>query len=1335
MSYFSSCFLFRAWHSPFSLPILDISLITQISIRPLQTSDLRVRKFSGRHQISADGKHLIDGVAFGRPFLKRADRPAVSIQPRKRKRITYEEEDDSFVELENNDKQVAIRVGFEDADDGSDGDESEDDEDFDPDLQDDGDSDGGAGVDEGLEDELEGLHNDLQPGEDETLEDKRGSRARSRKKKGEKGTGLGLDLGGGAYHNPLLDKYSQDEPLARPPALKAPSKKPKDKRNLSNPKIRNSIIDSQRIERRGSAESVKSVRFEDGMVTMPATVIEAAEQDASEDDEDFDPTGHDSSTDLDESDKENAEPAEDASSPSGTSDSSSSTPSELDHSDNELEESTSSSGTSSSSSDSESDSAPKQLSSKVMKRVEEEKKLSQSSSTSLSGSKPGSEIQDNRKSTKSHGTPKVSVGETSMELTEKTPIPQPPVPPGGGKQSTRMRNMRRKASAALKYWKSNGDLDDKATIEDLIRLKEERGTSIPPWMAEMRSKLDSSPPDDMTDKQNDRVAKKQDMTDVAARKEALLRSLQSQGGIDVSVGLQQTYEGYVLTPEDKRQTERDDAFSGSQTRPAGSSSDTIRVPDSLPKDVEPTPVTAQSTKIQPADIPLPSSTPPNASPDTASLPQGSQRQRSKLDLATSKRMLFGSLGLKTPKTKDEESALRERLMKDIGPTRPVKDLVAEIEAAESGGPSDEDKEDNWKDKIELMAVECCHDDIVLSTPPFPFVQRWDPQQQGVSSRKKGKKGKKRKRMDQSYDTEMHEESAIPSSPSKIARQESYDPNMEQPQFDAQAFDQDEALGSQAWSKDQGVQDSAAASEQLLRETEAVAIYGHAETKSDPEPEDLLDIPELPEDPTQCTQLQQQHCLAGAVIAFKRFLMSADTNWQPGISDYTVVLVDEMKDNGTLVVNLARRDQPKRRAQYHKETGERLYSKFEMPGFDEEDASIDSQRLEMPFDELISPILIRSAPDKLYQIEEKAATASPKPDDTLVGDEAQRPAIETRASPSFDSNLENSASLESEIVMPTGSARQQIVDMIQDAGWRSSPGPDIGKTLDVNGHHKAAQVDGCNEDARSLRSPTSTNVEASPHVNGLHSVTSPLSATIQSSEEPQSLVLNADHTEGGRDKAVVRYPALPDDNEESGPLQHQRQHRSVSLDTDLQRNSQGFISPPPTRRNVNKPGASGVLTTQSQKHAEKGSKPIGTFDAANDSDEFPKLFSQAFEAHMSRDVIVKDENSQTFDINRLPTKKRKQGSSRKGKRGKYALPGSDEEDNGSSNSHHSSQTQVPQSSQIVDLTISSQPLDSAVLGEDDHSLSSGWLDQPEPKKDVSVAKRSSRRKTRSASILV
>jgi hypothetical protein len=40
------------------------------SIRPLELADRRSRRVSGRNQISNDGRHLIDGVAFGRPFLR-----------------------------------------------------------------------------------------------------------------------------------------------------------------------------------------------------------------------------------------------------------------------------------------------------------------------------------------------------------------------------------------------------------------------------------------------------------------------------------------------------------------------------------------------------------------------------------------------------------------------------------------------------------------------------------------------------------------------------------------------------------------------------------------------------------------------------------------------------------------------------------------------------------------------------------------------------------------------------------------------------------------------------------------------------------------------------------------------------------------------------------------------------------------------------------------------------------------------------------------------------------------------------------------------------------------
>ena len=57
------------------------------SIHPLQRADLRDRKISGRHQTTADGKLLIDGVTFGRSPAPTEARPSVDIPPRKKRRI------------------------------------------------------------------------------------------------------------------------------------------------------------------------------------------------------------------------------------------------------------------------------------------------------------------------------------------------------------------------------------------------------------------------------------------------------------------------------------------------------------------------------------------------------------------------------------------------------------------------------------------------------------------------------------------------------------------------------------------------------------------------------------------------------------------------------------------------------------------------------------------------------------------------------------------------------------------------------------------------------------------------------------------------------------------------------------------------------------------------------------------------------------------------------------------------------------------------------------------------------------------------------------------------
>ncbi|KAH9863834.1 hypothetical protein J1614_009766 [Plenodomus biglobosus] len=65
-----------------------------VCIRPLMTAEVRARTLTGRVQISDGGQHLVDGVPFGRPYLRTPRRPALRIPPRKRERADQQEADE-----------------------------------------------------------------------------------------------------------------------------------------------------------------------------------------------------------------------------------------------------------------------------------------------------------------------------------------------------------------------------------------------------------------------------------------------------------------------------------------------------------------------------------------------------------------------------------------------------------------------------------------------------------------------------------------------------------------------------------------------------------------------------------------------------------------------------------------------------------------------------------------------------------------------------------------------------------------------------------------------------------------------------------------------------------------------------------------------------------------------------------------------------------------------------------------------------------------------------------------------------------------------------------------
>jgi len=305
--------------------------------------------------------------------------------------------------------------------------------------------------------------------------------------------------------------------------------------------------------------------------------------------------------------------------------------------------------------------------------------------------------------------------------------------------------------------------------------------------------------------------------------------------------------------------------------------------------------------------------------------------RNKLDVASSRRLLFGSLGLKTPNTKEDEEKLRAKLRETaLGSkkaTTTKKNVNVEPATAKSADP------ELWKKKIDLRAVECYHAGIELSIPPFPFVQRWDPQQQFRG------KGKNKQKQPATY--------------------EEYDETEKPLNYDEELMTiQDE---------------SNQVAEQLMHD-----ILADAETDTD------TDLPLLPVDMSICDELISHNALPGAVIAFKQLEVSAATNWQPAISTYRTAVIDLVEDNHLLVLTLAQRDRKKQNAKYDDE-GNRIYGRFEMPDDDEEDD--DDGVVEVPLAELVEAKVIRAGTEVPAQIIVVEETAKPGPPTIVVPDSA------------------------------------------------------------------------------------------------------------------------------------------------------------------------------------------------------------------------------------------------------------------------------------------------------------------------------------------------------------
>lgn len=326
----------------------------------------------------------------------------------------------------------------------------------------------------------------------------------------------------------------------------------------------------------------------------------------------------------------------------------------------------------------------------------------------------------------------------------------------------------------------------------------------------------------------------------------------------------------------------------------------------------------------------------------------SATRRAKLDLTSSRRLVFGSLGIRAPKTKAEESKLQAKLAQTNSSPNSKAALKhnKDKDAAKSAQkPARIFTGDEWKEKIILSAVECCDKGVRLSTPPFPFVQRWDPQQQ---------RGKKRKRAERGY-------------------------------YDGQ-FDNENGLldeeGNAEYYDDGGYDDFDVDYDEEDPEA-GLDVYDEAEKGEE-------DLPPLPEDLTTLHELKQSACQPGQIIAFKQLGVSQATNWAPTLSAHKTALINAVHPTtGLTELTLASRDVPVQHAEYDEE-GNRIYGKFEMPqGEDDEE---DPRRIEVQFDELVDPRILVDAPAQTPVVDTtdgdagaNLGSASPAEETTLIPD--------------------------------------------------------------------------------------------------------------------------------------------------------------------------------------------------------------------------------------------------------------------------------------------------------------------------------------------------------------
>lgn len=447
--------------------------------------------------------------------------------------------------------------------------------------------------------------------------------------------------------------------------------------------------------------------------------------------------------------------------------------------------------------------------------------------------------------------------------------------PKQGDPRTKERNTRRRDSKKLKHLKNAGLLPQTATLQDMYTWQrncnlDENGTNKAIMESERKKLLDQ----------------------IAA------------GGVDITSSRSAGQEG----EDDDEPPEEESSRPNKVRSPAVE----VGVSDAASTQI----ITEIQQAAGASSRKLPEVLAPEANVESHQAPAA---KRARLDTKSMKRLVFGSLGLGTPKTQEDREAVQKKLAarpKRVATATPSVDQVPELIAEEEEDP------DSWRDKIVLTAVECVDADVTLTAPPFPFQQRWDPQYQ-FTKKRKTPRGRK-------------------SGGQSNVKDEPYDPSFDQLES-ARPDKYNQSTGSDALNYD----DDEEGDEDDESYWEEGALLGDDDGEAEDADEDIF--PPVPADITSLPPLAAAEAKTGDFIIYQELSVSAATSWQPKITAQ-VAHIECCNEDGSWTI-LLKQNRPKEYAA----DGTRIYSKFEMENFS--DDGNDEKTKRVLYAELQDPRLL------------------------------------------------------------------------------------------------------------------------------------------------------------------------------------------------------------------------------------------------------------------------------------------------------------------------------------------------------------------------------------------